>query len=757
MLLTRIPSHLLILLTIFLAQSLTANAATTTRPPIGGYAFGSSIFPDANVLATKGCIGGWYLHHLEFTPNPNAAGPSVTIYCALNRSDGTVPVLRWAGFSWTQACPKGILTTVNGQKQCVLSDVQPEKPCQKCPTPMFGNPINLAKKEKLQIEHDYAAGTELKFTRLYSSIWGTQAIEGVSPGWRHNYSMRVVTNLGTTPFYVGEYKQTSGGLYSYFPIDPPTATTPFARVMRPDGYSQYFQSNDLGATWYSDADVNMKLEATRNEQGKVIEWKLTTATNDIEFYGDAGQLTGIKYASGKSLSFTYSDSATPTTIAAAPNLLISINDDFGRALQLAYDSSNRVVSMTTPSARVYSYAYDAAGNLSSVTYPDGLKKIYHYNEPAYQLKTGAGNEGLLTGLSFEVTPGEITRYAIFRYDSSGLPVSTEHAGGADKVTISYSPRSHTSALGAKVTHGYTVFNGVDLQTYESKPNGAGGLVYSDISYDTNGNFASRTDYNGNKTTFSYDLARNLELRRVEGSGTPQARTITTEWHQIFRLPQRIAEPRRITTFTYDANGLLLGKSVQATGDANGTQAFTAVAAGSPRHWQYTYNSFGQLLTAKGPRTDVNELITYSYDTSGNLASVTNPLGHQTTFTSYDADGHVGAITDPNGNLTTLTYTLRGQMASQSVGGEVTSYTYDGANCLTQAVLPNGATITYRYDAALRLTGVSDNLGNSITYTLDAMGNRLAEQIKDPAGTLVRQTTRIFDTLGQLKQQTGGMQ
>ena len=107
------------------------------------------------------------------------------------------------------------------------------------------------------------------------------------------------------------------------------------------------------------------------------------------------------------------------------------------------------------------------------------------------------------------------------------------------------------------------------------------------------------------------------------------------------------------------------------------------------------------------------MTTYDYDSSGNLASVTNALGHQTTLTGYDADGRVGSITDPNGRVTTLTYTLRGQLASHSVAGETTSYTYDGANCLTQVVLPNGATITYSYDAALRLTGMSDNLGVSV--------------------------------------------
>ncbi|GAB2874610.1 hypothetical protein GCM10027277_49800 [Pseudoduganella ginsengisoli] len=752
------PCLSILALLIFLLQSLAVDAATTYRSPIGGYRFGSSIYPDATLLATKGCVGAWFVHHLTFTPNANAAGPDVTIYCGMSQPDGTVATMRWAGFSWVLDCAQGMMGAVNGQTQCIIPGVVKEKPCQECPSPKKGNPINMAKKEKVQTELDYASSLELQFTRLYSSYWTLHATEGVSPGWRHNYSMRVTSNLSSSaPYYVREYKQQASGEYAYLPIDPPTAVTPFARVTRADGYSQFFRSNDGGASWTADADVNMKLSATRNELGNVTAWRLTTAANDVEYYGDTGQLTDIKYANGLSLSFIYSDSSTPVTIASAPNLLIKVIDNFGRSLMLGYDDKNRIISMTTPSEKVFLYAYDAFGNLASVTYPDGLKKLYHYNEPAYQLKTGTGNDRLLTGLSFDTSPGVISRYAIFRYDTNGWPVSTEHAGGADKVTISYSPRSYTNALGATTSPGYTTLNGMELQTSENRPNGSGGIVYSFISYDTNGNFASRTDYNGNVTTYSYDLVRNLELSRVEGSGTAVARTIKTEWHPTLRLPARIAEPRRITTFSYDTNGLLLGKVVQATSDANGTQGFTATAVGSPRVWQYTYNSYGQVLTAKGPRTDVNDLTTYSYDASGNLASVTNALGHQTTFTGYDADGRVGTITDPNGNVTTLTYTLRGQIATHSVGNETTSYTYDGANCLTQAVLPNGATITYSYDAALRLTGIADNLGNSITYTLDAMGNRLSEQVKDSAGTLARQTTRVFDTLGQLKQQTGGVQ
>jgi hypothetical protein len=62
----------------------------------------------------------------------------------------------------------------------------------------------------------------------------------------------------------------------------------------------------------------------------------------------------------------------------------------------------------------------------------------------------------------------------------------------------------------------------------------------------------------------------------------------------------------------------------------------------------------------------------------------------------------------------------------------------------------------QYDAH-RLTDISDELGNKVHYTLDFRGNRLKEQVTDPAGALARQVTRVFDTLNRLQQQTGGVQ
>lgn len=451
----------------------------------------------------------------------------------------------------------------------------------------------------------------------------------------------------------------------------------------------------------------------------------------------------------------YSDVTTDLSIAPKPGLLIQVTDNLNRSINLQYNGASQLVKMLDPTGREYGYAYDGNGILSSVTHPNGLKRMYLYNEPAYAPQLAGAR--MLTGTSDEVSAGVFSRLGTFYYDSNGYPISTEHPNGIEKYSFDYASNSMTDPLGAKRTYGFSTVNGRVVQTSVTQPNGSGSTVSKTVAYDNNNNVRYVYDYLQNLTLYTNDLTRNLETSRVEASGTPNARTITTEWHATLRRPARIAEPKRLTTYSYDAQGNVLTKTIQATTDTTGTQGLNASVTGTTRSWVYTYNQFSQVLTEKGPRTDVNDMTTYTYDIQGNLASIANAAGHTTTLSNYDADGHVGAITDPNGLITAFTYTASGWLASRTKGGETTSYAYDGLGQLTTVTLPDNSTINYSYDAGRRLTQISDSLGNSITYTLDAMGNRTSEVVTDATGALARQTTRVYDVLNFIKQQTGGVQ
>jgi len=388
----------------------------------------------------------------------------------------------------------------------------------------------------------------------------------------------------------------------------------------------------------------------------------------------------------------------------------------------------------------------------------------------------------------------------FTYDSMGRAVSNELPGGIDKYSIDYSAadgaRAVTDPLGTVRTHRFTTVNGIAKYTGQSQPGGSGcGPAASALTYDGNGNVATRKDFNGNLSSYTYELTRNLETQRKEGlngdgSVRPETRTVSTQWHAYWRLPTKVAEPKKLTTWVYNGDtdpatgsvltcapstatvpsitggsvpiGVLCKQSEQSTTDANGSAGFTATLTGSPRTWTYTYNAYGQVLTANGPRTDVADVTTYTYYDAadpdlgkrGNLASVSNALGHVTQITAYDLNGNPLTILDANGVASTLTYDLRQRLTSRTLGTEQTAYQYDGVGQLTRITLPDGRYIAYTWDAAHRLTGLSDALGNQILYTLDAIGNRTKEDVRDPANQLARTRQRVYDALSRLAQDIG---
>jgi YD repeat-containing protein len=224
----------------------------------------------------------------------------------------------------------------------------------------------------------------------------------------------------------------------------------------------------------------------------------------------------------------------------------------------------------------------------------------------------------------------------------------------------------------------------------------------------------------------------------------------------WRQPSLITEPSRTTAFAYDGDtGTTCGG---ATGSlCSKTITDTTVTPNVTRIWTYTYDSYGRMLTAKGPRRDVNSTTAYTYYTCttgsqcGQLNTVTDPVGNVTTYNSYNAHGQPTQITDPNGIVTTLAYDLRLRLTDRCSngslpacsGGELTHFDYYATGLLKKVTLPDSSYILYTYDNAHRLTQISDEAGNSIQYTLDNMGNRTAEKTYDPSSVVHRTHTRVY--------------
>lgn len=651
-----------------------------------------------------------------------------------------------------KTCPDGYGLDA-AQTSCVLPASTPDsakiegKP--DCPV---GNPCNAGTGNKYQHETDYAGlGIyPLRAERTYNSggttpsvieatVWGTQ--------WRGTYDRSIVVNSNSV------------------------ITT--ATVKRDGGKQYYF--NLVSGAWVGDADVVGTLVGSA-----AAGWTYTNENDEVETYDASGKLASITNRAGQAQTLTYSDGTTgpdggyvldasgaPTATVLPAGRLIRVTDPATHTLQFGYDAGGRVVKLADPNGGVYLYAYSGTlftDNLTSVTYPDGKTRTYLYGETANVSATpdaGVSYTHSLTGILDE----NGNRYASWTYDAQGRATSSEHGpfgSGIDHVGLVYgtpdangiSATSVTDPRGNVRSYGFSTLLGVVKNT------GITGLPCNGcnaaLTYDANGNVASRTDFNGNVTHYAHDLARNLETSRTEAYGTPEARTITTSWHATLRLPTAVAEPLRITSYSYDAQGNLQTRTIQPTSDATGAQGLSAAAAGTARVTGYTYNTAGQVLTVNGARTDVTDTTSYAYDTQGNLLTVTNALNQVTSLGNYDANGRPGTITDPNGLFTSLIFDQRGRLISRSTGGETTSYSYDGVGQLITVTTPGGATYTYSYDAAHRLTGIADNLGNHINYTLDAMGNRTQEQTYDATNNIVQTHSRTFDALNHLYQDIGAI-
>lgn len=665
--------------------------------------------------------------------------------------------------SWAVACPDSPQVYSGDWPAIPPCTTAVDKPPATCPCAKAGNPINLATREKTQEEQDYQANEALAFTRFYSSNRTSAAFR---QGWSHNFSKQLTSVRSGTirAFHLSATgKQWWNGREWTPRVTLPLENTDTVTLARPDGSALYFVSTNHGASWHADSDVTFSLATSSNGAGDFTQFTLTTPERAIETYNQAGALVSVKLPSGKIQLLSYSDASTPADSAPGPGLLLAVSVNT-RTIRFGYDAQRRMTLLTDPAGQVIAYDYDGLNNLVSVTYPDGHKRSYLYNEPAFD--GAAGNpsfDHLLTGIEDELSAGNTVRFATFRYDAQGLPISTEHANGVSKYTFDYANNAITDPLGAVRSYDFQTTNGVKLITAISQAAGAGSAASARrISYLDSGNIAEDVDVNGVATAYRYESVRNLEITRYEAYRTPQMRTISTEWHPGYRLPLRIAEPLRRTTLTYFANGDLQTRTIEATTDASGAQGLAARVSGTPRTWSYTYNSEGQVLTIRGPRSDGADVTRFAYDAAtGDLRAVTNALGQTTRLDDYDAHGNVGTIVAPTGRVTRLRYTARGWLASRTdtdgASSLVSTYTYDGVGTLRSATLPGQASRYFTYDDTRRLVGIADGVGNSISYTLDAMGNKTAERVNDPGGVLTRQVTRIHDQLGRIEQQTGTVQ
>jgi YD repeat-containing protein len=534
------------------------------------------------------------------------------------------------------------------------------------------------------------------------------------------------------------------------------------------------------------------------------EWMHTNPSGKLDHFKKFGSrylFINSTTKEGNSTLYSYDDAGK----------LDKISDAFGRVLTVKWNDEYSIESISGVDASLH-YAYERFGLPDGLRLP-GLQRLTHarvsdaggavLGEKQYHYGDDWATWFSLTGITDENNK----RYATYSYDAGGRVLRSEHAGGADRYDFSYpsnGSRIVTDPLGSSRRFTLSKVGTQSRVTAIDQPGGAGcGPAASRLAYDPNGTLKSRTDFNNNKTCFTYDSARRLEIGRIDGfSGEAHCpavgaalsngqRKVTTQWHPDWQLATMLAEPLKITTHVYngqkDLDGSVLdcasggtlpdGRPLavlckrieQATTDSNGGAGFNAVRTGNPRTTSYTYNRLGQILsvTTPGRAGSRGDTTTYAYypdtsasHTAGDLWKVTAPKGRAKEFLEYTPDGLATKIKEFNGQTSTFSYDAQQHLTRRVTSAgtpdeQSIAFSYDAAGQLTRVDRPDTSFITYRYDDAHRLTDIADKLGNTIHYSLDAMGNRIKEETRDPGGALTRQIVRAYDALNRVQATSEG--
>jgi YD repeat-containing protein len=646
--------------------------------------------------------------------------------------------------------------------ECDSNEINTAGGCEAGPppfcSPTAGDPVNIGTGETIETVTDYSTSGQmpLEFVRTYRSNYhilfsdsdGTSGpqVQTVysrfGRAWRSNFDSVIGFQYGLNFASPG-----NGALVNV--ITPQGAEIVFMySTALAKWQPAYISSISSGlVTWAVRTDLNVSLVVSANI---LVKYQ----NNDVLAYNTNGQLIQVRKPGGYIQTLTY-DSQGRNTI---------ITDSFGRSLSFTYNSDGYVDTMTTPGG-TYRYAYAQLSHapaglehhelgIGKVYFPDATPSnpndnpfvTYHYEDPDHR--------SALTGITDE----RGIRYATWAYDSKWRVTRSTHALGDDNTTFSYDDPNNTRTVTNPLTKN-TIYHFQNFQGHRvlSQVEGIASshCATSDTLYarDANGFVNQTTDGEGRITKFTNN-SRGLPTVITEAFGTPEQRTTNVTWDPSFSRPTQIAAPRLTTDLTWDTPGNL--HILTQTDTTTHTVPYST--NGQTRIWTFGYSPAGLLLTADGPLSGTGDTVTYSYDTSGFVDTITDEVGLVTQVTAKNGNGQPLTIVDPNSVTTTMTYDERGRLKTVTVNPGasqlVTSFDYYLDGDIKRITRPDGSYLDYTYDDARRVTLVTNNFSEKIELGYNAMGEVTSRTIKTSGGTIALTQTQVFDELGRLLQSIG---
>jgi RHS repeat-associated protein len=535
----------------------------------------------------------------------------------------------------------------------------------------------------------------------------------------------------------------------------------------PDGHTSQGPSN----TVYSVLDSN---GAQRNY---TVNYELIDVNPDI----------CAQYPPG--ISTTY-----PCTLLGGAGPLLAIKqiilpNGFSYSFSYVDNSNGQIQQITLPTGATIAYTYSdvyqpkfaGTGVPDSAVGTSGVatRKVT-VNGSTYTWNYNISNMGQTTSTTTVTDPlgnvtvhsfGTLCLYSCNVTSSNTYELSTTYSDSQNHLlrtitntyTPDYDPVNNTVSDGRLVTQTTTLENGQKSQKQ---------TTYDSFAYDCGSGTCAGTGTRMNPTAVGeYDYG--------SSSPGPLLRTINTSYQSFSIGGWTITKPQSVTTYD-GANNQVAQTSYEYDNYSHAKQAMqasNAIQHSSSYGTNYT-NRANVTAVSNWRNTDGATLTsTNQYDDAGNLLSVIDPMGNQTSYSYNDSWSNASCAPSGQGKLyRTVTTNAKGQsrssnfnsctgtVASTTDPNGTTSLSYDLLNRVSSVVYPTGdGMTTYCYSdnpngscassgawTATQTEAISGSLNVVHENIYDGLGRTIhSELTSDPEGTVTTDT--VYDGLGRVSQ------
>ncbi len=296
--------------------------------------------------------------------------------------------------------------------------------------------------------------------------------------------------------------------------------------------------------------------------------------------------------------------------------------------------------------------------------------------------------------------------------------------------------------------------------------GASEDITEKYTYDlSTGNLLSKTDGNGNTTTYTYD-----NLNRVLKEALPDGLCRTYSYDDTYNVLTTVNANNDSIIYHYDPFGLLASVSEKSSGAVLTARTYDSrdnlisSTDGNGNKTEYAYDSTNR-ITSVIVHDNKNNLVSKtlaSYlenflDSDGNRyfkVTVTKKGGMNDLFTNYYFDGKdmlvkMGRVSDKKEEFYYYQYNyLQNKISETGYDGAATAYTYNALSELLKTTDAEGGTTSYAYDGLGNQISATNALGITSCASYDALGRKVSVKTPQEHGEFAI-TRYYYDATGNL--------